>query len=85
MFGQNWNGVVNEGNPAVYLGLKSWVGHISDTTSASSYPLEPLIAWDRDWIVKYKTFFLEIHHGNRNRDDDHNHDDDDDQCHFRDD
>ena len=57
MFGQNWNGVVNEGNPAVYLGLKSWVGHISDTTSASSYPLEPLIAWDRDWIVKYKTFF----------------------------
>ena len=45
MFGQHWNGVVNEGNPAVYLGLKSMVGHISDTTAASIFFLEPLIAW----------------------------------------
>ena len=31
MLGQNWNGVVNEGNPAVYLGLKSSVRVISPT------------------------------------------------------
>ena len=46
MFGQNWNGVVNEGNPAVYLGLKSWVGHISNAAAASVALLERLIAWD---------------------------------------
>ena len=75
MFGQNWNEVVNEGNPAVYLRLKSSVGSYLQHQPAPRVTLHSLL-------------FPEIRIKSKNDDqdnlDDHENDPDD-QQHFRDD
>ena len=43
MFGQNWNEVVNEGNPAVYLRLKSSVGSYLQHQPAPRVTLHSLL------------------------------------------
>ena len=43
MFGQNWNEVVNEGNPAVYLRLKSSVGSYLQHQPAPPVTLHSLL------------------------------------------
>ena len=77
MFGQNWNEVVNEGNPAVYLRLKSSVGSYLQHQPARPVTLHSLLF--PEIRIKSKNVF-----GNGDEDnlDDHYPDD---QQHFRDD